>query len=48
VSTHAPLHQQAVVLKRASDNDGARRFVDFLKTPAAKTIIREHGYQAAD
>lgn len=48
VSTHAPLHQQAVVLKRASGNDGARRFADFLKTPAAKKIIREHGYQVSD
>jgi len=48
VSTHAPLHQQAVVLKRASGNDGARRFADFLKTPAAKKIIRKHGYQVSD
>jgi len=48
VATHAPLHQQAVVLKRASSNDGARRFADFLKTPAAKKIIREHGYQVPE
>lgn len=48
VSRHAPLHQQAIVLKRASDNNGARRFADFLKTPAAKKIIREHGYQVSD
>lgn len=48
VSTHAPLHQQVVVLKRASGNDGARRFAEFLHTPAAKKIIREQGYQASD
>lgn len=48
VSTHAPLHQQAVVLKRAGDYEGARRFADFLKSSTAKKIIREHGYQVSD
>lgn len=48
VSAHAPLDQQAVVLKRAGSHDGARLFADFLETPAARSIIRRHGYQVAD
>ncbi len=46
--THAPLHQQSVVLKRSSGNDGAARFSGFLSTPAAKKIIRGQGYEVPD
>lgn len=46
-SLHATLHQQLVLLKRARSNVGARRFVEFLGSPAAKEIIRRHGYRVA-
>ncbi len=48
VSSHAPLDQQAVLLRRAGRHDGARLFADFLQTPAARSIIRRHGYQVAE
>ncbi len=43
-SSHATLHQQAVLLKRARSNTGAQRFVAFLSTPIAREIIVRHGY----
>lgn len=43
-SSHAILRQQAVLLKRARGNPGARRFAEFLSTPAAREIIVRHGY----
>lgn len=48
LSSHAALQQQVVLLKRASDNDGARRYVDFLRSAAAEKIIHEHGYGVPD
>ena len=48
LSEHAPLHQQVVLLKRAQRNVGARLFVDFLRTPAARRIMEQRGYQVAD
>lgn len=44
-SAHAPLNQQRVMLRRAAGNDGARRYLEFLDTPAARRIIVRHGYQ---
>lgn len=44
-ASHSALHQQVVLLTRARGNDGARRFVDFLGTPAALEIIEQHGYR---
>ncbi len=41
---HAPLAQDAVLLKPGEDNGAARAFLDFLKSPAARAIIRRHGY----
>lgn len=43
-SLHRTLYQQVVLLDRARSNDGAQRFVDFLSSPIAKEIIRQHGY----
>jgi len=45
---HAPIRQQLVLLSRATDNQGARRFLEFLKTSEAEEIIRQHGYRVAD
>jgi molybdate transport system substrate-binding protein len=44
-ATHANLEQQAVLLVRATDNDGARRFYEFLGSEAAQEIIGRHGYE---
>lgn len=44
-NTHASLDQQAVLLARAADNAGARRFHEFLRSPAAMGIIQSHGYE---
>lgn len=41
---HAPLRQDAVLLKRAADNAGARDFLDYLRTPAARARIAADGY----
>ena len=42
--THAPIEQQAVLL--SDDSAGAREFVSFLGSGAAREIIRSHGYGA--
>lgn len=44
-SDHAPIDQQAVLLKAGSGNAAARAFVAFLKGPEAKAIIRRFGYE---
>lgn len=40
-SHHQPIVQEAVLL---TDNPHARAFLDFMKTPEAHAIIRDHGY----
>ena len=42
---HAPIDQQAILLYAGEKNPAARAFVDFLKSPAAKAIIRRYGYE---
>lgn len=45
-SLHAPIRQDAVLLKRGENNAAARALYDYLKTPvAALTIIRSYGYE---
>ncbi len=46
--SQASLHQQLVLLARARSNVGARQFLEFLRTPAAREIIRRHGYGVPD
>ena len=41
---HAPVVQQAVLLKRADSNPGAAAFVDFLASNAARETIQGAGY----
>lgn len=43
-STHEPLEQQAVLLQRAAENEAATGFVAFLRSPAARKVIHDHGY----
>lgn len=41
---HAPIRQDAALLKRGEANAAARALLDFLKTPQAQAVIRSHGY----
>ncbi len=42
---HAPIRQDAVVLKRASDNPAARAFAAFLKGEATRKVLKRFGYK---
>ncbi|HZZ31198.1 MAG TPA: molybdate ABC transporter substrate-binding protein [Phenylobacterium sp.] len=42
---HAPIVQQAILLKTGQDNPAARAFLAFLKAPQAVAIIRKYGYE---
>lgn len=41
---HQPLRQDAVLLAKGQDNPVARAFLDYLKTPASRALIRAAGY----
>lgn len=42
---HAPIQQQAVLLRTGEKNPAARAFMSFLKSPAAVAIIKRYGYE---
>ena len=44
---HKPIRQDAILLKTGQENPAARALLDFLKSPAAVNIIRQHGYALA-
>jgi molybdate transport system substrate-binding protein len=39
-----PIQQQAILLKPGANNPAARAFLEFLKGPQARAIIRRYGY----
>ena len=41
---HAPIDQQAVLLKTGANNPAAAAFIKYLKSGAARAIIVRHGY----
>ena len=43
---HAPIEQQAILLKTGEADPAAKAFLDFLKGPQARAIIRRYGYEA--
>jgi len=43
-SYYAPIEQQAVLLKKGSDNSAAKAFLEFLKSPEAQAVITSYGY----
>jgi molybdate transport system substrate-binding protein len=45
-TNHAPIAQQAVLLKSAQQNPTANAFMTFLKSQEARAIIAGYGYQA--
>ena len=42
---HAPIRQTAVLLQRGRGNPAARALLEFLRGPAARALIRRHGYE---
>lgn len=42
---HDPIRQDALLLARGKDNPAARALLDFLRTPAARALIRGFGYE---
>jgi molybdate transport system substrate-binding protein len=43
---YPPIRQDAVVLKRGKDNEAARAFTEFLKSPATTSALQKFGYSA--
>lgn len=41
---HSPIRQDAVLLRRGEDNDGARAFMDYMRGEDARAIIHDYGY----
>ncbi len=41
---HAPIDQQAILLWTGDKNPAARAFLDFLKGPEAREVIKRYGY----
>ncbi len=44
---HTPIKQDAVLLKTGADNAAAKAFLDFLKGPEARGVIKDFGYALA-
>lgn len=44
---HPPIRQDAVLLQRGRDNPAATALLSFLRSEAARTLIRTHGYEEA-
>ena len=42
---HAPIDQQAVLLKTGADSEAAKAFLKFLKGGEARAIIKRYGYE---
>ena len=42
---HSPIEQQAVLLEAGRDNPTASRFLAYLRSPAARSIIERSGYE---
>ena len=41
---YPPIEQACVILRSSKSKDAARRFLEFVKTPAAKEILRAYGF----
>jgi molybdate transport system substrate-binding protein len=47
-SLHAPLQQDAVLLRKGATSEAARAFVAYLKGPEARAVLEKYGYGAAE
>ncbi|MDD2814460.1 MAG: molybdate ABC transporter substrate-binding protein [Thiotrichaceae bacterium] len=41
---YTPLEQQAILLNRAKNNEAAKNFFDYLKSPQARNIFEKYGF----
>lgn len=41
---YTPLEQQAILLKRARNNEAAKNFFEYLKSPQARNIFEKYGF----
>ena len=46
-STHDPIVYPAALVKGSHSEEAARKFIDFLASPAAQTIFEKHGFTIA-
>lgn len=44
-SLHAPIVQALVVCRNGKNSDGARQFVEFLRSAAARAVLRRYGFE---
>jgi molybdate transport system substrate-binding protein len=42
--TYPPLNQAVVILTRSKQKEAARKFLDFLRTPEATSLLRRYGF----
>ncbi|WP_228098137.1 molybdate ABC transporter substrate-binding protein [Chitinilyticum piscinae] len=42
---HQPIRQDAILLKPGAGSSAARALLDYLKTPAARTVMQQYGYR---
>ena len=45
---YPPLRQAAVILKRSQHKESAAKFLDFMKTPASKSLLLQYGFAPAE
>jgi molybdate transport system substrate-binding protein len=46
--THQPIDQGAVIIKATQNRDAAQAFLDFLRTPPARQVMRQYGFVLPD
>jgi len=46
-STHDPIVYPVAVIKGSRNEEASRRFVEFLRSPAAQAIFMKHGFTIA-
>jgi len=47
LDAYPPLNQAAVVLSKSKHQDAARRFLDFMRSPDATSLLAAHGFTLA-
>jgi molybdate transport system substrate-binding protein len=47
-STHSPIEYPAVIIKDSDQQQAAKAFVRYLKSPEARAVLREKGFAAED
>ena len=42
--SYTPIKQGMIIMKQAKESDNAKKFYEYILSPAAKTILKEYGY----